>query len=150
MKIYVEEGTILDDAVNKLLQASSKGNQAYVEFNGIELEENTVTIDSAYKEVTGYTKKEFDELPEELKKGKNIKLKRYYFDVGTDFDAAINELLQAQARGEQVYGEFNGIMFYSDGLTIDSAYIKYFGCTKEERDKKRKKKIKYLKKNGLN
>ena len=47
----------LEDIVEALLKAKERGEHYYFDFNGIILHSDTVTMDSAFKEVTGYTKK---------------------------------------------------------------------------------------------
>ena len=56
--------------------------------------------------------------------------------VGTNLESAVYQLLAYKARGESVYGEFNGHRLYSDTVTMDSAYIEVVGCTKEEHDRR--------------
>lgn len=55
----------LEDAVNKLLEYKEKGKLVCGEFNGVTLYSDTVTMDSAYLEVTGQTKSEFDKVQQE-------------------------------------------------------------------------------------
>ena len=64
MKNYREvdfAGNRLDEVVESLLAAKEKGNLICVEFNGVMLYSDTVTMDGAYKEITGMTKKENDD-----------------------------------------------------------------------------------------
>ena len=75
MKNYREvdfAGNRLDEVVESLLAAKEKGNLICVEFNGVMLYSDTVTMDGAYKEITGMTKKEndgaFNKFIEDLKK----------------------------------------------------------------------------------
>ena len=58
------------------------------------------------------------------------------FAIGSTIESAVYELLAAKARGEQVYGDFNGHKLYSDTVTMDSAYTEIMGCTKAEFDKR--------------
>ena len=58
------------------------------------------------------------------------------FAPGSTIESAVYELLAAKARGEQVYGDFNGHKLYSDTVTMDSAYTEIMGCTKAEFDKR--------------
>ena len=51
----------LDDAVKKLENARKEGKYVYCVFNGVRLYSDTVTMDSAYMEVCGCTKAEYDE-----------------------------------------------------------------------------------------
>lgn len=61
-KIEFMAGDTVEKAVNKLLRYKEKGLQVYGEFNGVELFSDTVTMDGAYKEITGRTKSEFDNM----------------------------------------------------------------------------------------
>ena len=52
--------TSLEEAVNILLKEKAKGRHVYCEFNGHILHSDNITIDAAYLEVIGCTKKEFE------------------------------------------------------------------------------------------
>lgn len=54
-------GNTIEAAVKELLKYKEKGKLVCGDFNGVTLYSDTVTIDSAYKEITGKTKSEFDE-----------------------------------------------------------------------------------------
>ena len=54
-------GSTIDDAVNELLKSKEEGKLVYGSFNGIKLYSDTVTIDSAYRLITGKSKAKFDE-----------------------------------------------------------------------------------------
>lgn len=55
-------GNTLHECVNKLLEYKEKGKLAFVDFNGHRLySDDTTTLDSAYKEVTGMTYSEYNE-----------------------------------------------------------------------------------------
>jgi hypothetical protein len=58
-------GNTVEDAVKELLNYKEKGLLACGEFNGITLYSDTVTMDGAYKEITGKTKSEFDKAQQE-------------------------------------------------------------------------------------
>ena len=60
-KIEFDCGCRICDAVEELLKYRNKGYLVFGEFNGVKLYSDTVTIDGAYKEITGRTKSEFDE-----------------------------------------------------------------------------------------
>ena len=62
-------------------------------------------------------------------------MKRIEFPKGTSIEDAVNELLAAKSRGEKVCGVINGHTFYSDSVTMDSAFLEITGYTKEEYDK---------------
>lgn len=51
----------LDEAVKLLQQHNANGEKVCMEFNGVMLRSDTVTMDSAYLEVVGYTKAEYDQ-----------------------------------------------------------------------------------------
>lgn len=55
----------LEEAVNALLDAKARGESVYCKFNGHKLYSDTVTMDSAYLEITGQTKADFDRDREE-------------------------------------------------------------------------------------
>lgn len=54
-------GSTIEQAVNELLSYREKGKLVVVKFNGVALYSDTVTLDSAYREIIGKTKTEFDE-----------------------------------------------------------------------------------------
>ena len=60
-KIDFSLGSSIDQAVSELLNYKKIGKLVYGKFNGVTLYSDTVTIDSAYREITGKSKDEFDE-----------------------------------------------------------------------------------------
>lgn len=70
--VKLENFRTLDEAVNLLLIAKERGLKAYCDFNGHKLYSDNITVDSAYLEVTGQTKEEYNlskkEYLEKLKK----------------------------------------------------------------------------------
>ena len=64
-KIKIYGGMNLDQAVELLLEYKKEGKSVYCEFNGHKLYSDNVTIDSAYMEVIGMTKTEFDKEQQE-------------------------------------------------------------------------------------
>ena len=58
--IEVDVGATIDEVVNLLLSYAQNGEKARAEFNGHILYSDSVTIDKAYKAITGMTKSEFD------------------------------------------------------------------------------------------
>lgn len=60
-KVEFELGSNVESAVRKLLKFRLDGILAYGEFNGVTLYSDTVTMDDAYRVITGKTKAEFDE-----------------------------------------------------------------------------------------
>ncbi len=57
------------------------------------------------------------------------------FFAGNTIEQAVNELLSHKEKGKLVWGEFNGVILYSDTVTMDSAYQEITGKSKEEFDK---------------
>lgn len=64
-EIKLSAGSNLESAVYTLLAAKARGESVYCEFNGHKLYSDTVSMDSAYMEVTGQTKADFDKAQEE-------------------------------------------------------------------------------------
>lgn len=60
MEIKFKLGSTIEEAVNLLLNHNSKGESVYGVFNDVKLNSDTVTMDSAYKAITGLSKEEFD------------------------------------------------------------------------------------------
>ena len=58
-------GQNIESAVYELLRYKDKGMLAYGDFNGTMLYSDTVTMDGAYKQITGKTKAEFDRAEQE-------------------------------------------------------------------------------------
>ena len=58
-------GSTLEECVNALLKFQNRGESVVVDFNGHQLYSCDVTMDSAYLEVCGQTKAEFDKAQEE-------------------------------------------------------------------------------------
>lgn len=54
-------GSTIDEVVSGLLSYREKGELVVSKFNGVTLYSDTVTLDSAYQEITGKTKMEFDD-----------------------------------------------------------------------------------------
>lgn len=59
-KIDLYPGCDIETAVNLLQEHNEKGQMVYCEFNGRELYSDKITLDSAFKLITGKTKAEFD------------------------------------------------------------------------------------------
>lgn len=53
---------------------------------------------------------------------------------GCNIEGAVNELLEYKERGILASGDFNGVVLYSDTVTMDDAYKSITGNTKEEFD----------------
>lgn len=60
-KIDFPLGGSIEQAVNELLNYKKKEKLVYGKFNGVTLYSDTVTMDSAYREITGKSKAEFVE-----------------------------------------------------------------------------------------
>ena len=60
-KIEIRPGDNLESAVYTLLAAKARGEHVYCDFNGHELHSDNVTMDSAYTEVIGCTKVEYEQ-----------------------------------------------------------------------------------------
>lgn len=54
-------GATIQECVNKLLEYKAKGELVFGVFNGHKLYSDTVTMDSAYNEITGSTEKEYND-----------------------------------------------------------------------------------------
>lgn len=64
----------------------------------------------------------------------NKKYEKINFLAGNTVEQAVKELLSYKEEGKLVCGEFNGVVLYSDTVTMDSAYQKITGKTKAEFD----------------
>lgn len=86
-EIELSSGCTIDEAVDELMYYKNKGIKVYGEFNGHKLYSDTVTIDSAYKEITGRTKEECDiekkkiseQFKKQLEEGKEKAIKKISF-----------------------------------------------------------------------
>lgn len=61
LKVNFTLGDTIENVVNQLLEHKEKGQLVCGQFNGVTLHSDTVTMDRAYKEITGMTKVVFDE-----------------------------------------------------------------------------------------
>lgn len=64
-EIEVLPGSNLESVVYTLLAAKARGESVYCDFNGHKLYSDTVSMDSAYMEVLGQTKADYDKAQEE-------------------------------------------------------------------------------------
>jgi Mg2+/Co2+ transporter CorC len=62
-------------------------------------------------------------------------MKEIKFIPGSTVEQAVSILRNHRYNGEIVCGEFNGVMLYSNTVTMDSAYKEITGKSKEEFDK---------------
>ena len=74
-EIKIAAGNNLESAVYTLLAAKARGKHVYCDFNGHKLHSDTVSMDSAYMEITGYTKAEYDQKMKELHENSEKKQK---------------------------------------------------------------------------
>ncbi|WP_227394210.1 hypothetical protein [Jeotgalibacillus aurantiacus] len=70
-------GYTIEKAVNELLSYRDRGRLVSGDFNGVTLYSDTVTMDSAYKEITGKSKAEFDRAQEEWKQDRERQEKEH-------------------------------------------------------------------------
>lgn len=59
-EIELSGGCTIEEAVKELTYYKNKGIKVFGEFNGHKLYSDTITIDSAYKQITGHTKEEYE------------------------------------------------------------------------------------------
>ena len=59
-EIEIQPDNDLDSTINTLLAARARGEHVYCDFNGHILHSDNISIDSAYIEVTGSTKTEYE------------------------------------------------------------------------------------------
>ncbi|MDU2121885.1 MAG: hypothetical protein E7E64_05060 [Clostridium celatum] len=57
------------------------------------------------------------------------------FYAGSSIEDCVNDLLRYKLKGELVCGAFNGRILYSDSVTLDKAYKKITGKTKNDFDR---------------
>ena len=62
----------------------------------------------------------------------NKSYRKIDFSPGRNIEECVNELLEYKAKGELVFGVFNGHKLYSDTVTLDNAYKEITGNTKKE------------------
>ncbi|MGD6876847.1 hypothetical protein [Bacillus infantis] len=133
-------GSTIESAVNKLLEYRDNGRLAYGEFNGVTLFSDTVTMDGAYKDITGKTKAEFDKAQQEwrddldrqkreheekipeltevwMKKGRNVLSK----DKWEYWDQIVPIRLNDLYRGMELGACLDIISVLNNGGTLDEA-----------------------------
>lgn len=62
-------------------------------------------------------------------------MKKIEFPLGCTIPEAMDILLRYKEEGETVCGEFNGVMLFSESVTVESAYKEIVGMSKEEFDR---------------
>ena len=67
-RIDLRLGNTIEDAVATLVSYREKGKLVSINFNGVTLYSDTVTMDSAYKEITGKTKNDLEKEREQRRK----------------------------------------------------------------------------------
>lgn len=77
LKIDFYAGSTIDSAVRELLTYRKEGVLAYGEFNGVSLYSDTVTLDTAYKSITGKNKSDFDKEQQEWRDEYDRKLQEH-------------------------------------------------------------------------
>lgn len=98
LKVEFLAGDTIEKSVNRLLDYKEKEILAFGRFNGVALYSDTVTMDGAYKQITGKTKSEFDEYQqEEIEKYKRQK---------KEHEERVPELVEMwKKKGEEVLSE---------------------------------------------
>ena len=83
-KELTENFNTIDEVVEALLKVRNRGERAYCEFNGVTFDSEIISIDYAYKLLTGFTKREYDileerklmgaidRIPEQIKRGRKL------------------------------------------------------------------------------
>ena len=128
-------GFDLDQVVDKLLELKNQGRHVSYKFNDTVLHSDNVTLDSAYLDVTGYTKEEYDRIVDKLLNEDEIELEGSLDDKLYE---VVDKLIEYRNQGKRARYDFNGVILHSDDVTMDSAYLDVTGYTKEESDKKLK------------
>ncbi len=91
-------GRNIGECVNELLDYKEKGKLVFGTFNGHKLYSDTVTLDNAFKEITGLSKAEYDQREEE-------RIKRYKKQE-EEHKQAIPKLIETwKAKGREVLTE---------------------------------------------
>ena len=87
-QIKIFPGQTIEEIVKMLQEAKQKGESVFCIFNGHELDSDSITLDSAYKEIIGITKEEFEQRLQEKKEYENndsrkrvVRVTRKYKDV---------------------------------------------------------------------
>lgn len=75
-----------------------------------------------------------------------VKKYREVEHLGMNIDTVVRNLVEYREKGEYISTEFNGVMLYSDTVTLDSAYRAITGKSKAEAEKARREWIENLKK----
>lgn len=100
-ELELDVGTDLEEAVNALLNLKKLGKKVFCEFNGVILDSETVTMDSAFLMITGRTREEIDliekkkqkerillnaidKIPEQIKRGRNLIYPNHFKEWSVD------------------------------------------------------------------
>lgn len=154
-------GDTIEEALKDLLAYKETGKALYGTYKGVTFYSDTVTLDSAYKTLTGFTKEEYDRKQNmqmkmreefellkqhaEMEKNKEGKHNGKEYEkvgfLGSTIVETVEKLLEYKEQGRLVYRDFNGVFLYSDTVTIDSAYKEITGYTQEEYENIKKKRM---------
>lgn len=74
-------GMSIENAVDELLKYKDKGILAKASFNGVMLYSDTVTLDTAYREITGKGKQEYDDYIAALQEERRIADEKHKADI---------------------------------------------------------------------
>lgn len=61
-------------------------------------------------------------------------MKKIHIDENLSLEEVVYHLLNYKVHGEEVYCIYHDVKLYSNDITIDNAYLKVYGCTKQEFD----------------
>lgn len=83
-KELTDDFNTIEEVVSALLEVRKRGERAYCEFRGVTFDSETVSMDFAYKLLTGFSKREYgiqeerkligaiDRMPEQIKRGRKL------------------------------------------------------------------------------
>lgn len=162
-KIELDNCNKIDDVVKALKSYRKKGENVYMVFNDNKLYSEDVTMDSAYLQILGLTRKEDSMIKSEIKKAKSVeeqknlvikwseivekhiresKQKAEKCDKKFDnLDGITEFLVESKLNGDNIYIEYENKRLYSVDATPDKIFLQAKGLTKAE-DIKFKAKIK--------
>lgn len=134
-KFSKEDKVSIEETVEFLKAMEHNGKSCSMDFSGVTLYSDTITIDDAYLALTGKTQKEFMD----FYKYENVNFLGLW---GASIEETIHKLNEYSNQHNILASiDFNGVTLYSDVDTVDSAYIKITGKTKEEIDKAQQERI---------
>ena len=121
-EIVLHGGENIESAVNRLLEAKKQGKHAYCVFNDTYLYSDNVTMDSAYIEICGCTKEEYDKKVEE-------EILRCREKAALRQKEAIQNIPDKIERGRNLIYPFRFVEWAR--LVTDDAIALYHGCVTE-------------------